>query len=209
MKFPYAPTDVCSEKPSTASDMTFLNRALTHTKVACTWDEPEVNNKRNEILFKDDMEDKIDIDDYIAPGIDEGYDPDEDEEGSNGNEDVDVSIDEGASSSDEEEVEDLPKKKLKTTGQEKPIAASKSDNKTFVFSDFDKKNRKKLGGLKIIFKNPLEMGVDTDDNPLGKRIYSLKFAEKKNKHPADEEDAPNDFFTGETAEYNDKNAELS
>jgi len=194
--------------------MNFLNRALTHTKVACTWDEPEQDNKRYEVLFRDDMENKIDLDDYLAPGIDEGYDPDEDEGVDNGPE-MDMGVDSGASSDqdeddgEEEEEETHPVKKLKIQNKFQPAAPVIKSNKNSVFSDFDKKNRKgKAGGIKITFKNPLEKGVDVEDNPLGKRVYSMKF-EKKSKHPADEEDGQHDFFTGEAGEndfddgYND------
>lgn len=184
LKFPYEPKEVCKEKPSQASNFNFLNRALTHTSVNCTWDEPEENNLKNELLFKDDMEDKIDLDDYIAPDIDEGYDPDDDDDADHQG----LAIDSGASSSDEEEElkEDKPTKKLVQTSAGGSTKANSigetSKAKTTTFSDFDK-SKKKARGLKITFQNPLEAksGFD-DDNALGKREYRMKHVEQTRRN---------------------------
>ena len=196
MKFPYAPKEVCSDKPSATSDLSFLNRALTHTKVSCTWDEPDIDNKRNEVLFKDDMEDKIDIDDYLAPGIDEGYNSEEDNDDGPANMDgdsEDIGIDSGADPS--EDSEDIPLSKKRLVGANSKTFAVTNDKKKNVYSDFDKS--KKKSGLKITFKNPLlAMNDDEDDNPLGKRVYSMKQSQKV--YPEDEKDGG--FFDDEDQE---------
>lgn len=142
----------------------------------CTWDEPEEDNMRNAILFKDDLDGKIDLDDYIAPEIDEGYDPDEEEEDEANN---DLGVDSGASSSDEEEPsESKPSKKLVKSGVKSTETTTLKDlfkpKKQDAFSDFDK-SKKKGKGLKISFQNPLEdKNQDQDDNTLGKRVYRMK-----------------------------------
>lgn len=189
--FPYSPKEICKEKPSsTVTDFNFLNRALTHTKVNCTWDEPEADNRRNEILFKDGFEDKIDLDDYLAPGIDEGVYEDDDSQ--------DGGIQSPATSS-EEEPEDKPKKKLITSGGNSTKENSITETllpktKASSFSDFDK-SKKKAGQLKITFQNPLESKLIEDDNPLGKRVYSMKYAKKHHFDEEEElEENANDFF---------------
>lgn len=201
LKFPYAPKEKCTEKPSkTTTKFNFLNRALTHTKVSCTWDEPEVDNRRNEILFKDGFEDQIDIEDYLAPGIDEGvYDDDSDQQAA----DLDGGIQSAASSS-EEEPEDKPKKKLVTssggnsTKENSVQEALVSKPKSSVFADFDK-SKKKATQLKITFQNPLESKLLDDDNPLGKRVYSMKYA-RKHYHEEQErlEENAEDFFENQS-----------
>lgn len=207
LAFPYAPKEVCKEKPSqTTTNFNFLNRALTHTKVNCTWDEPETDNRRNEILFKDGFEDKIDLEDYLAPGIEEGVY--EDESGPDG----DGGVQSAATSSEEEEPEDKPQKKLVTSGGNSTKANSLQEAvpqkpKSSAFADFDK-SKKKAGQLKIVFQNPLESKLVEDDNPLGKRVYSMKYARK---HRFDEEeqleDNADDFFEDGSHEAADERAE--
>jgi hypothetical protein len=187
-----------------------LNRALTHTSVNCTWDEPEENNARNEILFKDDMQDKYDLDDYIAPEIDEGYDPDDEDEGVN--DDQGVGIESGASSSEDEDLkEDKPAKKLVQTsagGSTKANSIGEGSKKNRgTFADFDKSN-KKTKGLKISFQNPLDAKFSYDDeNALGKREYQMKDARPARRDDANDFREPTrlaendaDFFEGEDYE---------
>ena len=176
--FPYEPKEICKEKPSTTTtDFNFLNRALTHTKVNCTWDEPEADNRRNEILFKDEYEDKIDLEDYLAPEIEDGvYD---DEESGANEEDGGI---QSAATSSEEESEDKPRKKLITSSagnstKENSLLDAFTAKPRSTFADFDK-SKKKAGQLKITFQNPLESKLIEDDNPLGKRVFSMKYARK-------------------------------
>lgn len=174
---------------------------MTHTKVSCTWDEPEVDNRRNEILFKDGFEDQVDLEDYLAPGIDEGvYEDDSDDQGGANSEDGGV---QSAATSSEEEVEDKPKKKLVTSSggnstKENSVQESLVKPKSSVFSDFDK-SKKKATQLKITFQNPLESKLLDDDNPLGKRVYSMKYA-RKHYHEEQEklEDNAVDFFENQS-----------
>lgn len=206
LKFPYEPKETCKEKPSETNNFNFLNRALTHTSVNCTWDEPEEDNARNAILFNDAMEDKIDLDDYMAPGIDEGYDPDDDDEGAA---DQGIGIESGASSSEEEELkEDKPAKKLVQTsagGSTKANSLGEGNKKkNDTFSDFDK-SKKKAKGLKISFQNPLEAKFNyEDENALGKREYQMKHARQSRRDDEDDfreptrlPDNDEDFFEEE------------
>lgn len=195
LDFPYPPKEKCTEKPSTATSLDFLNRAMTHTAVNCTWDEPDLDNKKNELLFKEGFEDKIDLDDYIAPEIDEGvYDDDEDQDGLD---EEDINIESPAESDDEEEQE-----QDQSIEEKAPVKSSQSTG----FLGFDKKNRK--GGIRITFKNPLEYkGGDDDEeeNPLKKRVFSMKFnASKKAGRGYDEAEGENaeDFF--ENGEMDDQ-----
>lgn len=184
---------------------------MTHTSVNCTWDEPEEGNAKNEILFKDGFEDKVDLDDFIAPEIDEGYDPDEDEEqGAN----QEVGIDSCATSSEESEeevIQSKPEKKLIKTEEGSKKANSLRDllktNKENAFSDFDK-SKKRAKGLKISFQNPLESKLqDEDDHTLGKRVYHMKNVRPPTRRD-DEfrvgnsrlEDNDEDFFEGDEGE---------
>lgn len=162
--------------------------------MSCTWDEPEEGNRRNEILFKDGFEDKIDLEDYLAPGIDEGVY--EDESGADG-EDGGI---QSAATSSEEEPEDKPKKKLVTSGGNSTKDGSANESylakpKNSVFADFDKSKRKS-NQLKITFQNPLESKLIDDDNPLGKRVYSMgKYAKKYRYGEEDQpEENADDFF---------------
>ncbi len=216
LKFPYKPKEECKEKPSSTSNFNFLNRALTHTKVACSWDEPDLENKRNEILFKDGMDDKVDLDDYIAPGIDEGYDPDAEEEHQGMDQELATDTENDHINEEDlqndDESEDLPQVVKKKVISEYKGGKSLLPTKTSaqnVFSDFDKKSRKKTG-IKITFKNPLLSGKveadEEDENPLGKRVYSIKMANKKQHEEA--EDEQEDFFDrDENDNYDDDDDE--
>lgn len=208
MVFPYSPKEICTEKPSkTTTNFNFLNRALTHTKVSCTWDEPDADNKRNEILFKDGFEDKIDLEDYLAPEIEDGvYD---DESGP----DDEIGIQSAATSS-EEESEDRPKKKLiLTSGGNSTKANSLQESlnvkpKASAFSDFDKSKRKS-GQLKITFQNPLESKLLDDDNPLGKRVFNMKQTTKHRFEDREEplEENAKDFFENGSQQSMDEEQE--
>jgi hypothetical protein len=195
LKFPFAPSEVCTAKPPKISNINFFTNALTHTNVTCTWDEPETDNRRNEILFKDGMEDQIDLEDYIAPGFDSG-----------------------ASMSEEESEQDqgLPSvpvsKKLKTRiDQEVEDAPKVAPKRSAGFEGFDKKNKSK-GGLKIVFKNPLEAknvkaGDDEVDNTKGRKVYSINMANKLSKRQEREFDEDEgdqkqekDYFMGDDGE---------
>ena len=168
---------------------------------------------RNEILFKDGFEDKIDIEDYLAPGIDEGYDSDEDGEGAGD----DIGIASAASSEEEEQIVE------KTTKPVKKLITSSGGNSTkdnsvqdpfsikskgSVFADFDK-SKKKSGQLKIVFQNPLESKIIDDDNPLGKRVFNIKY---NTKHRFEEEDRPEDndedFFENKSNESQNEDEDL-
>lgn len=175
LKFPHPPKETCTEKPSQSSGLNFLARALTHTSVNCTWDEPELGNKKNELLFKDGYADKIDLDDYIAPGMEDGvYDDDSEQAGL-----ADASPAEQSAATDSEAAEE---------------PSSKPVEKVNLYDDFDKKKKKK--GIKITFKNPLEYkGGIEEDNPLGKRVFSMKHSRKELEADAEEEGA--DFFQAE------------
>lgn len=142
------------------------------------------------MLFRDDMQDKIDLDDYLAPEIDEGYDPDDEDEGADGQA---VGIESAASSSEEEEKEikkDKPSKKLvqmSAGGSTKANSIGEgSKNKNTVFSDFDK-SKKRAKGLKISFQNPLEAKFSYDDeNALGKREYQMKHFRQSRREDEDD-----------------------
>ncbi len=180
LAFPHPPKEVCTEKPSKASGLNFLNRALTHTSVNCTWDEPDKDNKRNELLFKDDYADKVDLDDYIAPGIEDAvYEDDEDAAPILAD---DSPLEQSAASDSEEPLDQSPVQPQRVN----------------IHDDFDKKNKKR--GIKITFKNPLEYkGSIEDDNPLGKRVFSMKHA-KKELHADDEEEETGFFEASADAE---------
>ena len=212
---------MCTEKPSaTTSNFNFINRALTHTTVNCTWDEPEEGNAKNAILFKDNFDEKIDLDDFIAPEIDEGYDPDDDQNEADGG---DVGVDSGASSSEEEEVvESKPTKKIVKADtkqiSKKPSLAEvfTKSSKENTFSDFDK-SKKKAKGLKISFQNPLESKFqDDEDGTLGKREYKMKPVKQYNSRLDDEfrvgnsrlEDNVEDFFEGDDHNQDGHDAQL-
>lgn len=227
--FPHAPKEVCKEKPAQASELHFLNRALAHTKVGCSWDEPELDNKKNAVLFNDDMVDKIDLEDYIAPGIDEGYREfsDEDEEEMPTTEDIKKKLkakiaekskakkaskeakpsktdkklkkaskkveepEEKESSEedqdDEQSSEDSEELKAQFLSALTKKSANKDNNNKDPFSDFNKK--KQRGGIKISFKNPLEMGGESegeDENPLGKREYRVEREDRGKKRGREE-----------------------
>lgn len=174
LDFPHPPKETCTEKPSQATALNFLNRALTHTSVTCTWDEPDRDNKRNELLFKDGIADQLDLDDYIAPGIEEPvYDTDDDAAPQLAE---DSPLEQSAASKSEERAE----------------PAQPRIERVNIHDDFDKQKKKR--GIKISFKNPLEVkGALEDDNPLGKRVFSIKHA-RKELLPDDQEDEAADFF---------------
>lgn len=206
LKFPYAPSEVCTSKPAKVSNLNFLTKALTHTNVTCTWDEPELDNKRNEILFKDDMEDKIDLEDYIAPGFDSGASMSEEE-----SEDEDEKANKRAALL---QNTTQGKKKLKTAVDEEVDQAP--PKRSAGFEDFNKKGKNK-GGLKIMFKNPLEAKNVKDipeevDNTKGRKVYSMNMANKLSKRQEremeDEEgddSGARDYFVGDddSGEYDD------
>ena len=134
------------------------------------------------------MEDKIDLDDYLAPGIDEGYNSEEDNEDGPAEFDDDseaMEIDSGVEPS--EESEDIPLSKKKLIAAKSNTFTMSNDRKNNIYSDFDKS--KKKTGIKITFKNPLLQlnDADEDDNPLGKRVYSMKQSQKV--YPENENDA--------------------
>lgn len=155
------------------------------------------------------MDDKVDLDDYIAPGIDEGYDPDEDDE-QNGAHD-ELGSDSGEEPMDEEDLDDESEPEPQPV-KKKIVADKKGSKSSFavsgnssqnVFSDFDKKNKKRAG-IKITFQNPLlskHVADEEEDNPLKKRVYSIKMANKK-QHEEDEEQH-NDYFQGEDEDDED------
>lgn len=195
LEFPYKAKEVCTEKPSKTSNFNFLNRALTHTTVSCTWDEPEENNVKNEMLFKDDIDDKLDLDDFIAPGIDEGYDPDEDDE--------EVGIDSGASSSGEESKKPVKKQVQGSSGNSTKANSIPEATKIKLnaFSDFDKSKRGSKS-LRITFQNALESKLTDDDNRLGKREYRMTHT----RHTPQRNDDRSDFRGVSSARLED-NAE--
>ena len=176
LAFPHPPKETCTEKPSQASALNFLNRALTHTSVTCTWDEPERDNKRNELLFKDGIADQLDLDDYIAPGFEEPvYEDDEEDAAPLLAEDS--PLEQSAASDSEDSAE----------------AAQQVVERVNIHDDFDKKNKRR--GIKISFKNPLEVkGALEDDNPLGKRVFSMKHSRKELQAADEEEEDGADFF---------------
>lgn len=176
--FPHKPKEVCKEKSSKISDMNFLNRALNHTKVSCTWDEPETDNRRCAILFQDGIENKVDLDEYLAPEVESR-----------------------SSTSEEAEKESMAEEDL----AEEETESEAPEN---IYSDFDKKNRKR-GGMKVTFKNPFESkGVELqDDNLLGKRVYSMKKAKKFDEEEPQEND--DTFFQGFPEEEDEELAEFA
>lgn len=61
------PTEVCTEVPSKGKVANFLNRAVQHTNVKLTWEEPDY--KRYEVFtkdLKDEDYDKVDVDEYLG-----------------------------------------------------------------------------------------------------------------------------------------------
>lgn len=203
LKFPYAASEVCTSKPAKVSNLNFLTKALTHTNVTCTWDEPEIDNRRNEILFKDDMEDKFDMEDYIAPGFDSGASMSEEE-----------SEEEEATKQEALAKANQGKKKLKTAVDQELV--EEPPKRSAGFEDFDKKGKNR-GGLKIMFKNPLEAKNVKDtpeeiDNTKGRKVYSINMANKLSKRQEREMDedggedtAVKDYFVGDddSGEYED------
>lgn len=150
-------------------------------------------------MFKDGFEDQIDIEDYLAPGIEDGVYDDEDEGGA----DQEVGIESAASS--EDELEDKPKKKLKMpSGGNSTKDNSVQDTlitkpQRSVFADFDKSSKKNRQ-LKITFQNALESKILDDENPLGKRQYSMKYAKKHHFEELEKlEENANDFFEKNSA----------
>lgn len=204
LKFPYAPSEVCTSKPAKVSNLNFLTKALTHTNVTCTWDEPETDNRRNEILFKDDMEDKIDLEDYIAPGFDSGASMSEED-----------SEEEEAAKQATLAKANQGKKKLKTAVNQE-VEQEAAPKRSAGFEDFDKKNKNR-GGLKIMFKNPLEAKNVKDapeevDNTKGRKVYSINMANKLSKRQereldedGDDDTPAKDYFVGDddSGEYDD------
>lgn len=66
-EFTREPKEVCTEVPAKASVNCFLNRAVQHTNVKLTWEEPKLNRfKELEGKFDDDDYDKVDLSRYIA-----------------------------------------------------------------------------------------------------------------------------------------------
>ena len=80
-EFSREPKEVCTEVPATASVNCFLNRAVQHTNVKLTWEEPKLNRfKELEGKFDaDDDYDKVDLSRYIADS-DSSMDSEDEEE---------------------------------------------------------------------------------------------------------------------------------
>ena len=98
----------------------------------------------------------------------------------------------------------LAGKKLKTkVGQ--PVEEAEAPQRSAGFEDFDKKQKK--GGLRIVFKNPLEAknvkGDEEADNTKGRKVYSINMANKLSKRQErefdeDEGQKPEkDYFVGD------------
>lgn len=61
------PEYVCKNKPKSKKDgYDFANRAKNHTKVELTWEKP-IENENLKALFNDELEDKVDLKQIIAP----------------------------------------------------------------------------------------------------------------------------------------------
>jgi len=82
LQFPHPPKEVCTEIPATSKVHNFLNRAVNHTNVKLTWEEPKPD--RFDSLFKNLKEEdfgKIDFNQYISSDTDdEGSEEDDEEE---------------------------------------------------------------------------------------------------------------------------------
>lgn len=80
--FPHEPKEVATEVPSKGKVHNFLNRAIQHTNVKLSWEEPK-NDRfevfRNKNLTEKDLE-KIDISNYLASDGSSSVDSEEEEE---------------------------------------------------------------------------------------------------------------------------------
>ena len=126
LKFPHEPKEVCTELPAASNVKSFLNRALQHTNIKLTWEEPKAN--RFQMLHKkmtEKEEEELELSDFIASAS-------ESEEDS------------------EDEEETLTKKRDLFFGTNNNEEFQEDDWK----ADFDKSKRRKKGGDIIIKFNP-------------------------------------------------------
>jgi len=79
-KFEREPKEVCTEVPATASVKCFLNRAVHHTNVKLTWDEPKPNRFKELDQKEIDDYDKMDLSKYIADSDSSNDSEDQEEE---------------------------------------------------------------------------------------------------------------------------------
>jgi len=79
-KFEREPKEVCTEVPATASVNCFLNRAVQHTNVKLTWDEPKANRFKELDRKEVDDYDKMDLSKYIADSDSSNDSEDQEEE---------------------------------------------------------------------------------------------------------------------------------
>mmetsp|Transcript_72928 Transcript_72928/g.84606 ORF Transcript_72928/g.84606 Transcript_72928/m.84606 type:complete len:650 (+) Transcript_72928:43-1992(+) len=171
-------TEVCTEIPSKGKVSNFLNRAIQHTNVKLTWEEPDY--KKFEVFYKDLKEedyDKVDIDEYLGE------------------------LSESDEENDRFEEEEQPKSKKKNGVD--LLSGAKTEGSWKDAFDKGKRRQKRDEELIITF-NP---GFSTkgnsilekeDRNPDRKKQYNPKF-DRNTRGKAKDVENDKDFFVEDPA----------